>query len=692
MAQDLLKAAEAHYQAGRMAEAETVLRQLLQQQPQHTEALHALGLVAFRAGKIEAAVQLIEQALIIDANNALHQRNIAAMYRQTGKFDKAIEHGKAALRLKPDHPMTLNNLGVAYFDVRDFASSLASYNQAIVLDPRYSEALSNRANVLRHFGRLDEAEADCRLALEINPKNWEAHNNLGGVMRQQERPAEAEQEFRLALAVKANDRDAMHNLILALQEQKKYAEGLAAAEQALQAYPDSADALCIAGAIYLEMKNVPAAQRVINQSLAINPDRAESQNLLGRVYFESSQPEKAVETFERALAVDATYGDAYNNLGSALRELGRFDEAVAAYDKCLALTPANSGVYANLVDAKTFRDSDDRHLVAMERAVAGPSALSDERQMYLRFALGKAYDDLQRYDEAFDNLAQGCAIKRRSAIYNEAETLRLVERIKSVVTSGVVERLQGHGVASEQPIFIIGMPRSGTTLIEQIIASHPSVKGAGELREVNDALGEFRMGRASRTPYPELMGELPPPELAKFAQRYLERAARHAPASARFTDKMPSNFFYLGLIRLAMPKAKVIHVNRNPVDTCLSCHSKLFSGEVNYTYDLSELGRYYRAYHGLMQHWRTVLPTGSILDVQYEDVVSDIETQAKRILDYCGLSWDARVLDFHLNERPIKTASTAQVRQPIYSSSMGRWRNYEKHLGPLLGELGDLAR
>ena len=311
--------------------------------------------------------------------------------------------------------------------------------------------------------------------------------------------------------------------------------------------------------------------------------------------------------------------------------------------------------------------------------------------MHLRFALGKAYDDLQRYDEAFDNLEQGCAIKRRSSVYNEGETLRLVERIKSVVTRSVVELLQGHGVAGAQPIFVLGMPRSGTTLIEQIIASHPEVTGAGELREVNDALGEFRMGRASRTPYPELMGDLNPAELAKFGQKYLERALRHAPAAARFTDKMPTNFFFLGLIRLAMPNAKIIHVNRNPVDTCLSCYSKLFSGEVNYTYDLSELGRYYRAYHGLMQHWRTVLPAGSFLDVQYEDVVSDIETQARRILDYCGLTWDAHVLDFHLNERPIKTASTAQVRQPIYRSSMGRWRHYEKHLGPLLHELGDLV-
>jgi hypothetical protein len=193
-------------------------------------------------------------------------------------------------------------------------------------------------------------------------------------------------------------------------------------------------------------------------------------------------------------------------------------------------------------------------------------------------------------------------------------------------------------------------------------------------------------------PYPEFATVLLPQELRRIAEAYVDRLSRHAPSAERITDKMPSNFYFVGLIHLALPGAKIIHANRNPVDTCLSCFSKLFAGEQSQTYDLAELGRYYRAYHGLMAHWRQALPPGAFLDVHYEEVVADTEGQARRILDYCGLPWDPRVLDFHRTQRPVKTASASQVRRPIYGSSVARWRNYESHLGPLLAELGDLVR
>jgi hypothetical protein len=193
-------------------------------------------------------------------------------------------------------------------------------------------------------------------------------------------------------------------------------------------------------------------------------------------------------------------------------------------------------------------------------------------------------------------------------------------------------------------------------------------------------------------PYPEFVPVLSAHDIAKIGQVYAGKLAARAPGAERITDKMPSNFYFLGLIYLALPGAKVIHTNRNPVDTCVSCFSKLFAGEQNQTYDLGELGRYYRAYHSLMAHWRAVLPAGAFLDVQYEEVVADTEGQAKRILDYCGLAWDPGVLNFHRTERPVRTASSSQVRQPIYNSSVARWRNYEKHLTPLLEGLGDLVR
>jgi hypothetical protein len=235
------------------------------------------------------------------------------------------------------------------------------------------------------------------------------------------------------------------------------------------------------------------------------------------------------------------------------------------------------------------------------------------------------------------------------------------------------------------------MPRSGTTLVEQILASHSLVTGAGELKDLSHTASSVKAKDGTLVPFPEFMPMLSPVELRRVGELYAAKLGRRAPGAERITDKMPSNFYFLGLIHLALPGAKIIHTSRSAVDTCVSCFSKLFAGEQSQTYDLGELGRYYRAYHGLMAHWREVLPEGAFLDVQYEDVVADIETQARRILDFCGLAWEPKVLEFHRNERPVRTASSSQVRKPIYGTSVARWRNYEKYLGPLLTELGPLA-
>jgi Sulfotransferase family len=241
------------------------------------------------------------------------------------------------------------------------------------------------------------------------------------------------------------------------------------------------------------------------------------------------------------------------------------------------------------------------------------------------------------------------------------------------------------------PIFVIGMPRSGTTLIEQIIASHPLVHGAGELQTFNDVILTVRGPDGNVLPYPDFLPALDATALQQIGARYIAEVRKLAPSGEHVTDKMPSNYYFAGLIHLALPNAKIIHSIRNPVDTCISCFSKLFSAEQNHTYDLAELGRYYKRYQALMAHWRRVLPAESILDVRYEDVVADLERQARRIIDYCSLPWDNRCLSFHETERPVRTASATQVRQPIYKSAVGRWRVYEGQLDPLLRALGIAA-
>lgn len=690
--QEALKLAAVHQSAGRLPQAEGVLRQVLQQRPNHPDALHLLGIVAHQAGKTNIAIELIARALAINPNVPVYQANIAEMYRRVGNPQAAISHGLRAIALNPKNADAHNNLGIAYYDVADYNAAIASYDKAIDIKPRFAEAISNRGNALRNLRRFVEAESEYRRALAINPSYAEAYNNLGSVMRDLERPAEAEIAYKKAIAISPNYLEARNNLVLAYRDLKDYDAALAAGQDALRLKAQNPEALAYIGSIYIEQKKFDQAFEALRRSLAINPNKAETYNMLGRAFFESNQGEKALECYRKAISLKADFADPYNNMGTCLKEFGRFDEALAAFNQSLAIQPDLVGAYVNLVDTKKFRSNDDTHLVAMERFAATINTLPEDRQMHLHFGLAKAYDDLKRYDEAFKHMLEGNAIKRRTLSYDEGAVLDYFERVKAVVTADVVREKAGGGYHTNQPIFVLGMPRSGTTLVEQIIASHPAVKGGGELKDINDTINSVRGRDGNQAPYPEFVPVLSMSELAAFGETYARRLEKRAPGAPRITDKMPSNFYYLGLIHLALPDAKVIHANRNPVDTCVSCFSKLFAGEQSQTYDLSELGRYYRAYYGLMEHWRRVLPPGAFLDVQYEDVVDDIEGQARRILDYCGLEWNPRVLDFYRNDRPVKTASASQVRQPIYGSSVARWRNYEKFLGPLLQELGPLVR
>ncbi|MBI1211709.1 MAG: tetratricopeptide repeat protein [Alphaproteobacteria bacterium] len=690
--QEALKLAAAHQGAGRLPQAEAVLRQILQQRPNQPEALHLLAIVAHQAGKTNVGIELIARALAINPNVALFEANIAEMYRRVGDARAAISHGRRAVELNPQNADAHNNLGIAHYDLGDYAGAVESYDKAIAQRPRFAEAISNRGNGLRNLRRYDEAEAEYRRALSINPSYAEAYNNLGSVLRDLERPAEAVTAYKKAIAIAPNYVEARNNLILAHKDLQDYDAALSAGQDALRVKPQNAEALAYIGSIYVDQKKLDQGFDALRRSLALNPNKAEAHNMLGRAYFEANQSEKALECYRKAASLKPDFADPYNNIGMCLKELGRFDEALDALNRALAINPNLIGTYVNLVDAKKFESKDDQHLVALERFAAKIDTLPEERQQHLHFALAKAYDDLKRYDEAFPHLLKGNAIKRRTITYDEQTALNYFERVKSAIAAEVVRDKAGGGTATDLPIFVLGMPRSGTTLVEQIIASHPAVTGGGELKDMSDTVNSVRKRDGVQAPYPEFVVALTPQELAAFGESYARRLATRAPGALHITDKMPSNFYFLALIHLALPNAKVIHTNRNPVDTCLSCFSKLFAGEQLQTYDLAEVGRYYRAYHGLMEHWRAVLPPLAFLDVQYEEIVADLEGQARRILDYCGLEWNPRVLDFYKHERPVKTASASQVRKPIYGSSVARWRNYEKFLGPLLQELGPLVR
>ena len=503
--------------------------------------------------------------------------------------------------------------------------------------------LCDEAVALQQKGQLPEAETLYLEILAADPQNFTATHLLGVLRHQQGRNPEALELIGAALKLAPHAANAWSNYGLVFRALGRFEEALAQYDKALALKPDLADALNNRGIALLDLNRF----------------------------------EEALASYDKALVIAPNSATVHGNRGLVLQYLGRLDEARAAFHQSLTLDPGRANIYLDYADS-TKLTADDPHLKAME--VLRGSPLSNTEQLQLDFALAKAYADLKDPTRSFTHLLSGNALKRAQITYDEAGVLGFFDRVQTLFSPALLREKESlGGDPSAAPIFIMGMPRSGSTLVEQILASHPDVHGTGELpafARISNAVGGGGV-------YPEFVSGLDGAALKAIGKDYLAELRKSAPTSPRITDKMLSNYFYAGLIHLALPNAPIIHTVRDPLDNCLSCFSKLFIEELNQTYDLGELGRYYRRYEILMAHWRRVLPQGRILDVRYEDLVADLEGQARRIIAHCGLAWDARCLSFHNTDRPVRTASFLQVRQPIYKNAVGRAQAYDAFLGPL---------
>jgi tetratricopeptide (TPR) repeat protein len=677
--------AEQYRRAGRLGEAEDFSRAALEAQPDAAEAAHMLGILAHQSGKLDAAIAHVRHAITLAPDVALYHANLGEMCRLAGRAGEAIAEGRRALALKPDYPEALSNLGIALYEQGQYDEALGCYDRALALNGDFAEAHSNRGNALRAQKRLAEAEAAYRRAIALKPGFADPWNNLGTTLRDLKRPEEAEEAYRSALSSKPNDPETLDNLALALKDLDRLEEAVQVLRRALGIEARSAKIHLHLASVLVDLHQIDEASMAAERALALDRDNHDVVNLVGRIACERGDLEGGLTHYRRALALKPDLADAHNNMGNALKELGRLGEAKAAYVKALDLDPNLTSVYANLADSMKFTPG-DAHLCAME-VLDRDATLGRTERMHLDFALGKAYADIADHTRSFEHLLNANAAKRRTISYHENTVMALFDRIEAAFTSALVHAKSGLGEPSSLPIFVIGMPRSGTTLIEQILASHPHVHGAGELKTLESVVAAVQGPDGRAIPFPHFVAGLDEQALKAIGARYVASLRKLAPAAVRVTDKMPSNFFFAGLIHLALPNARIIHSVRDPVDTCVSCFSKLFSDQQDHTYDLGELGRYCRRYQGLMALWRRVLPAGRIFDVRYEDVVADLEREARRIITHCGLEWDARCLAFHQTQRPVRTASATQVRQPIYGGAIGRWRVYEPFLGPLLAEL-----
>jgi len=509
-------------------------------------------------------------------------------------------------------------------------------------------------------------------------------HDLALALARQRRWAEAASVLAGVAARAPEDAALQFAFALALQEGGRTDLAVAQYERVLAIDPGRAEAHHNLAVLLYRRRQFDAALHHCDAALALVPGRAQAHYNRGATLVELGRHEEALASYRQALALDPASAAAHNAIGNALATLGRMAEACAALAQAVMLAPRNGAFRLDLAGRKRFAAGDPD--IAAMAALAADPALPEEDRLRLNFALGKAYRDLVKPAAACRHLAVANGLQRRRGGYDEALQLSSFTRMAEAFSADLIARRSGGGHPSALPVLIIGMPRSGTSLVEQILASHPAIAGAGEIPDLGREAAALGRGRDIAG----LAGELGEREWRGLGERYAARLAQRAPGALRVTDKLPSNFFFAGLLHLALPNARLVHVRRDPVDTCFSCWAHYFPAAPQ-TADLAALGRYFRGYAGLMAHWRRVLPPGVMLDVDYERLVADTEAEARRMVAHCGLPWDERCLAHVANRRAVTTLSAAQVREPVYRTAIGGARPYLPWLAPLLDALGPLA-
>lgn len=679
---------------GKIPAAESLSEQLIGQFPGDANAIAMRAFVLHRAGRLNDAIAVLEQAVSNDPNLPVFHSNLCEMYRQAGELDRAVDHGLKATKLAPNYPDAQNNLGIVQFERSEFDAAEAAYKRALTLKPDFAEVHNNLGNLYR-VRENSEASLRCyERAIELRPTYVEALANAGKAYMAERKYDVAEKLFRRASDIRPDYMEALTGIASASHAQGNGNYALTLLSRMTTMYPNSVEPFILLSQVLQEDHKLNGALAAAEQALALNDADHRTLALMGRVKREMGQTAEAIEWFRKALEALPDSAELHNQLGVSHMELGEMDAARACFEKAIAIAPDALRVYTNLANAKKFskRETHYKNFIAASKGI---DTLSDHEKIGVYYALGKVYDDVGESQQAMEAFMAGAKLKRAELNYNKQASLYLFDRIKEVFTKEALDakRALVKGSDTRAPILVLGMPRSGSTLTEQIISSHSQVFGAGEVRTLNQSMNETIVKDFSESVrFPEVFRFLSQKHADAIVSGYLRDVPNWGGSTPYFTDKMLTNFFYIGLINVIMPNARIIHIRRNPVDNCISCFTRLFREDLPYSYDFDDLADYYGKYAGLMDHWRSVLPEGSFHELKYEDLVADTEGKARELLEFIGLPWEDRCLAFYDAKRPVKTASVTQVREPIYTRSVDRWKKYGAAVQPLIDRLAGLDR
>jgi tetratricopeptide (TPR) repeat protein len=720
---DALNTALAFHQRGLLEEAVSVYQALLEKNPNHADALHLLGVVALQRGQPARAVEHIGRAVSLNPGVAAYQANLAEVYRALGQHERAVECCRLALRLRPHFPEVANNLALAWLDLGKTDEAIAQFREAIRQKPDFAMAHNNLGNALRLRGekaqaidefrralkcdpnlveahsnlgqlllehyRRPEALVHCREAVRLRPDFPEARNNLGNVLRELGRLEEAKACYAEALRLNDDLPITYNNIGQTLQEVGRLDEALPWYERALERGPSSASIQTNLASLLEELERHDEAISRYELASRLKPDYAEAYSGLGWVRHEQGQFSEAMRLYRRALELRPELAGSYCNLGTLMEELNDFPEAERCLREALRLDPGHSGALAQL--ATLLRGKLPEADQAATRQLLADSNLSVRKRLGLHYGLALVLDAQGAYDQAAEHLRHANALRladwrmRGKGEYNPAEHERFVAGLMAACTPEFFERVAGFGLETERPIFIVGLPRSGTTLTEQILANHSQVFGAGELALAHEGFALLPQWTGRDAEALECLGQLDRETARLLVERHLDRLGELHPQAPHVADKMPDNYLYLGLLATLFPNARFIHCRRDLRDVAVSCWMTNFR-QIRWACDPEHISSRFRVYQRLMEHWRRVLPV-PVLEVDYEETVADLESVARRLVAWCGLEWEQACLTFYQGRRPVRTASVMQVRQPIYTHAVARWKHYERALAPLLARL-----
>ena len=612
---------------------------------------------------------------------ARQNQEIAHLLR-IGKVREAVVQGERLSRAAPRDPELHFLLGKGLLGLRRFLEAAEAFQTVNEVQPDNLDAWALRGTALAIQGNTREAETLLRETVARAPGHPDALSNLGNLLRESGRLEEALEVSRRAVNADPRHFGAFTNLGTVLMELGRLEEAEEALRRALDLQPRSFEAQNSLGVVLLRRGRLEEAIGALGMALELDPRRAEVWNNLGMALHDLHRLGEAREAQQQALELDPEYADAHANLGGTLLTLGRTEEAQAAFERALSLDPGNAYAQARLISLEGAEPGDPafRHLQdQLERGDISPGD-----RMLAHFTLGKMLADTGQHQEAFRHFSRAHVARREHHGHRyrpEVYDARL-QRFRSVFTPEFFQEREDWAVDTRLPIFVVGMPRSGTSLLEQILASHSAVHGAGEMRFLPRMARNLL--RTTGCPDDPLdPGAITREEARDLGSGYLDALRKVGGKAQRVVDKMPHNFENLWLMALLFPEATVLHSVRSPLDTCLSCFSQNFTRGHAYTDDLRSLGHHYRYYRFLMNHWREVLPI-PLHDVVYEEMVSDPENRIPSLLETCDLELEPACLEFHRTKRPVQTASVTQVRQEAYTSSIGKWKRYEAELKPLM--------